>query len=159
MKKKDLYFGGVPMEPDVRKLREQYPEGRMKPGQVMSYDEVEAVLKVPKDSGRFYGVTNKWRKIVEEETGIILGVERGEGFKVLAEGEKVDLSGNKLRMAARAARRSYLIASRVDIKKLTDDDKARLDHYIVNSSKTLAAMQIKSTKLLPDLRVINKEVR
>jgi len=152
MKKKEtMYFGGIPAEPDVRKIREIYPETGLKIGQIIPYEDVGGIIKQGLDSSRFRSVTTKWRKIVEEETNIIIGVERGIGFRVLAEGEKVDLAGNKLRSAGRAARRSWMIASRVEASMLSDEEKARLEHYVFNNSKIISALQIKTNKALPEL--------
>lgn len=149
---KQAFFGGVPTDVDVKTLRDTYPESQMEAGQVIPYREVERLLNERKDSHRWKGVTNRWRKIVENETGIVVGVERGEGFKVLEEPEKVDLSGSKLRSAARAARRSYEVGNRVNARLLSEEDRHRLDFYTTKSSKVIAASQIKSRKkLLPDL--------
>jgi hypothetical protein len=143
-----MYYRGVPFEPDIKKLRETYPEARLRQGQIIPYHEVERLLHERKDSNRWKGVTNQWRKVVEDETGVILGVERGEGFKVLEEGEKLDLCCSKLRSAAKFARRSYEVASRVATNQLSEEDKLRLDFFVTKSSKIIAASQMRSKKSL-----------
>ena len=146
------YFGGVPTDVDVKKIREEYPESEMKPGQIIPYGEIEKLLNEKKWSNRFKGVTNRWRKLVEHETGMVVGTEAGQGFKILQEAEKVDLSGTKLRSAARLAKRSYQVASRVIANKLTEEERLRLDFYTTKSSKVIAASQVRSgKKLLPDM--------
>lgn len=152
MSKQRLYFSGVPRDPDVRKLRETYPENNLQQGQVIPYKEVEQLLCERKDSNRWKGVTTQWRKVVEEETGVLIGVERGKGFKVLQDVEKLDLCGSKLKTASKMARRSYEVACRIISQKLSEEDKSRLDFYVTKSSKVIAASQIKSKKkLLPEL--------
>ena len=148
------FNGGVPTDVDVKALREAYPEHRMEPEMVIPYAEAERLLKLSKGSNRFRGVTGRWRKLVEAETGMVIGVERGEGFKVLNEPEKIDLSGSKLRSAARAAHRSYEVGSLVDVAQLTHEDRRRLNFYTLKSAKLIAAAQVRSGKnLLPDLEV------
>jgi hypothetical protein len=151
-RQKQAFFGGVPTDVDIKTLREAYPESEMEAGVVIPYSEVEQLLQEKKWSNRFKGVTNRWRKMVEGETGKVVGTQPGVGFKVLEETEKVDLSGSKLRTAARMAKRSYTVASRVLAGKLSEEDRNRLDFYTTKSSKVIAASQIRSRKnLLPDL--------
>lgn len=149
--KRGVYFGGVPTDIDVKKLRERYEDVTLTPGTLIPYDEVAELLQLPKNNLRFRTVTNRWRRIVENETNIIIGTLPGEAFKVLNESEKVDLSGSKLRSSGRYARRSYVVGSRVDRKALTDDEVRSLDHKLSVSAKVLAAAQLRQNITLPQL--------
>lgn len=145
-----MFYGGVPQDPDVRKLRESYPESRLEQGQIIPYSEVESILQERQNTNRYRSVTNKWRKQVEEETGVMIGVERGEGFKVLQENEKLDLSSSKLRTAKRASRRAYEVGSLVEPSRLTEDEKKKLDFNTNKAAKIMALAQVRSNKkLLP----------
>lgn len=146
------FLGGVPTDVDIKRIQESYPGHQLVPGTIIPYHEIESLLQEKRWSNRFKGVTNRWRKMVEEETGHVIGTTPGEGFKVLEDAEKVDMSGSKLRSAARYAKRSYTVASRVIASNLSEEDRYRLDFNITKSSKVIAASQIRSKKkLLPDL--------
>lgn len=146
-----LFLGGLPTEPDIKRIREAFPDCELKAGDIIRHDNIERVLQVKKGSSRYQTLTTRWRKLVETESGIIIGAERGTGFKVLSDGQKVGLSGAKLRSAARFARRAYIVAGRVDRSNLTDDERTRLDHQTRCSAGIIAAAQIKSQSQLPSL--------
>jgi hypothetical protein len=148
---KQSFFGGIPTEPDIRKLRETFRASEMFPGKTINYDDVSKIINTPANSSRFKTVTNRWRKLVEQEDGLIIGTVPGEGFKVLDEAEKLNLSVSKLKGAGRLSRRSYMVASRIDRKCLDDDELCRLDHVSARSSAILAAAQIKKTVVLPTI--------
>ena len=141
---KFVFFGGIPTEPDIKRLRERWPEEEMKVGDVIKYEDLQKFLGLHKDSKRFRTVTHRWRRIVESETHIILGAETGVGFKVLSEPEKVLLSGSKLRMAGRAASRSHVILQRTDRKQLSHEDLQAVNHQQSVSAKILASASLRS---------------
>jgi hypothetical protein len=149
--KKDLYFGGVPTDLDVKKIREVYPEHQMRIGQVIPYSQIVAIIGANYGTSRFFSVTNAWRKKVESETSIILSAQEGTHFRVLSETEKVDLSASKLVSAAKHARRSFVIANRIDVKQISQEDKQRLDHQVNVSSKIIASSKLRKAPELPQI--------
>jgi hypothetical protein len=150
--KRQLFFGGIPAQPDVDKLRRAFPDSRLLPGYIIPYAEIEKIINVPASDSRFRSVTNKWRREIERETNKIIGVNPGSNFVVLSESEKVDLSGRKLNSAARAAKRSYVIIARTDLQQLTDEERARVQHQTDFGAKILASAQIRSRLELPILK-------
>jgi len=146
-----MFFGGVPTEPDIKKIKTEYPTNVLTPGKKIAYAEIERLIGVGKREHRFKTVTSQWRKEVEKEVNIIIGCDPGEGFRVLNEPEKVDLSSSKTRSAGRAARRAYVVAARTDIKELDENDRKRLDHIMGVSSRVLAAAKLKSKVELPQI--------
>lgn len=149
MDKRELFFGGLPTEPDVRRLRAEYPESEMKPGQIITYSTVSEIIKCDYGSHRFWCVTTQWRKIVERETNIIIGTKAGDAFVVLSESEKVGLSGDQLRKAGRRARRAWVVSQRIDRVLLTEEERKRLDHHEIVASSVIASAQLRNTKQLP----------
>lgn len=149
----NLYFGGIPTEPDVKALRDAYPETEMTPNSVIPYEEVEAVIGVQKDSARFRTVTDRWRAVVQQENkALVIGTERGVGFKVLTNHQKLNLSNAKLKTAARSARRSYALTAKVQTDQLTEEERERLTTIQRRSAAFLASQQIKSKETdLPSL--------
>lgn len=147
-----LFAGGVPTEPEVRALREAFPEGEMKPGQVIPYEEVERVINTRRDDNRFRSVTTRWRKVVERETGdVVLGSEPNVGFKVLDNTAKISLGHSKLTTAVRSSRRAYVLTARVSPKELSEEEKTRWLALQRRSAAMIATAQIKSTAPLPTL--------
>ena len=107
MANEKLYFGGIPTDIDVRALREAFPESGLKVGQLIPYAAVEAIVKTPKDSCRFKTITGRWRRLVERDSEIILGAEKGQGFRVLDNSEKLELWGTRRGEAWRGEERGW----------------------------------------------------
>jgi len=156
MTEKTLFFGGLPTEPDVKKIKEAYPDSELVTGKLIPYQDIAELIKQPFGTSRFRTVTNAWRKDVEKLTNKIIGVEPNIGFKVLSEPEKVVYGGQKLKMAGRAARRSYVIAARTDVLQLTDTERARLNHQTTICGKIIASAQLKNVPQLPNMREESK---
>ena len=150
--KDNVFFGGVPTEPDVKALRETWPDSAMEAGQVIPYDAVAKVIGSKRESARFRTVTSRWRALVERETGrIVIGVELGVGFKVLDNTQKIDLGHSHLASAVRQSRRAYRLTATVDTKGLDEQDRDRLTLLQRRSGALLATAQIKGTAALPTL--------
>jgi hypothetical protein len=149
--KDNLFFGGVPTEPDVRALRDAFPEAEMEPGTIIPYERVEALIGAGRKSNRWKTVTEKWRKIVENQTGrVIIGTVAGVGFKVLDNTQKVDLGYSKFSSAVRIARRAHIITARLDAGA-SDDDKARALQLQRRTAAVIATAQVRSVADLPKL--------
>lgn len=147
-----MFFGGIPTDIEIKKLRRAYPKSSMKVGQTFTYKEVEKLIGAKPRTNRWNAITVRWRKLVEYEHGIIIGTERGlNRFKVLSEGEKVTLSKSKLRSAGRMARRSYIVASRVDTAQLTEQEKLDLDHSIKRSVAIMQVGKLRQNAELPEM--------
>ena len=138
----NLHFGGVPFDPDIKKIRESYPDSDLTVGQVIPYESVERILGVKKDSSRFRGVTTSWRKRVNEEAGVRVEVEKGVGFKVLDEEEKVDYSYSRLKQAFRKMKDSFRRASEVDRSQISEDSCKKVDQVETTAGKALAYSQL-----------------
>lgn len=152
LKKDGIYRGGVPTDPEIRTLREAYPEKDMQPGTVIPYADVEALIGVERGENRWLSITTRWRKMVERETGrVVLGVEPGVGFRVLDAVQKIDLGFSKMAAAVRNSRRAYVLTSRVEVAGLPSEEKDRLLTLQKRSGALIATAQIKSTAELPTL--------
>jgi hypothetical protein len=149
--KQKQFFAGVPTDLDVKRLREKWPFDEMEIGDLIPYEDVEEVLGMDRKTYLFKTVTLTWRKKALNETPYVIGTERGVGFKVLNDSETADLSGNKLKYAAKSMRTSIFFAARVDTKNLTQEERARLQLNGDRASKALSTLQIKSTTQLPEM--------
>jgi len=146
-----LYFGGLPTDIELNKLKDAYPVNVLTVGHFIPYGEIEMLLGIAWRESRFKTVTNRWRRVVESETNIFLNPDPGEGFRVLSDAEKLALSGKKIGTAGKCARRAFVINSRIDRKQLTDEEKAVSDHFTGVSAKIHAASQIKNQIELPKM--------
>ena len=146
-----LYFGGVPTDIDVRALREAYPDSGLTVGKTIAYSEVERIVKVGKGSCRFKTVTGRWRRLVEKDSAVLIGVEAGKGFVVLDNKQTLELSCQKLRSGVRATRRSFHVAGYVERKELTADEQRRYDMVAGRAAAIMAAAQLRGKAELPKL--------
>jgi hypothetical protein len=125
-KKTNLYFGGIPTDPDVKKLREAYPHP--KEGDLITYEETEKLLGVKKNQMRWRTITWRWRRLHEHETSQVIGCEQGEGFKVLLNHEKLEAGVGKVRHVFKTVRRARVLVGLTNASKLTVEDRKRMDH-------------------------------
>jgi len=70
MTKQKLYFGGVPVEPDVKMLRERFSP--LTKGKEFFATEVEEVLGLKRDEKRYETVVQAWLKRENEESGVLI---------------------------------------------------------------------------------------
>ena len=144
MNRIDVFLGGVPTEPDIRAIREAYPDHTLEVGQIIPYEALEKIIGKPRRSYRFQSVTTRWRKLVEEEMpGIVIGAVANRGYRVEDDLGKLGLARSKMSSAARALHRSIVVAGRVDRKALDEDATKRLDHLQKVQGSAAAGMQLR----------------
>ena len=149
--KQAMYFAGTPTEPDIRKIRETYPDDSLNDGDLIPYADIEKLIGAKRRGYRFQTVTSRWRSLVEKESGRIIGTKPAVGFVVLRDDEKVDLSGGKMRSAFRHARRSMIVSGLVDRRKLNDEQRRRQDHIDQVAARTTEAARLAAKAELPEL--------
>lgn len=143
------YFGGIPTALEVKKLKETYPENRMKHGDIIDYDDVSEIINARPKTSRFKVITWRWRSLIEKDTGIRIGAFEGTHFKVLNESEKLEFIQNKKRSVTRQMRKNLIRTSYVDRSKLTQKEKDALDHEAMNAKNMLASQQLRTYTELP----------
>jgi len=151
--KGELRFGGVPTDPDIKRIRDRWPDSDLAPGQSIACDDVATVLGLPKTSHRFQTVTARWRKLVERgPTALVIGRRDGE-FRVLAPGQVVNANERDFRGGFKRFRRGSIRGVRsVDVSQLSDDEKKRHDLHAKLAGKVLAVSSIrKDQAALPRL--------
>lgn len=153
MGKERVFFGGVPTEPDVKKLMDAIDVKALPKGSSIEYETVSEIIGIQYKAPRWRSVTLSWRKKLEKDFGIIIDCSQTESaFIVLTEGGKVGLSGRKLRSAVSSARRAYIVSGQVDVKQLSEDEKAKHDFFSARAGNILVSAQLRSgNKNLPEL--------
>src|SRR5262245_53413982 len=99
------YFGGIPTEPDVRRLMDRFcaPE----PG-VIPHEEIEKEIREESDSSRYRTIVSAWRRRLRREHNIDTSAEPGHGIRILTEPERVDVSKRDLGRGVRGIVRSHV---------------------------------------------------
>lgn len=119
------YFGGIPMEPQVRKLLDTF--GSPEPG-IIRHDQIETVIGENRRSSRYQSIVVAWRKRMFKEQNIDSDAVRGVGVKILTESERVDVSGKDFGRASKRVVRSHHRISVVQNEKLDEKTKYKADH-------------------------------
>lgn len=133
----ETFNAGVPTEPEVNMLREKF--GSPVPGTVISYDQIEQTIKVPKTASRFRTVLNAWRAKLDREHNILLGAIPSVGFKVMNSSERVNHSGKTYKKGLRSISKSVRVASTTSVDSLSPDEMRARTHFISTGGTLLAA--------------------
>ena len=140
--KAEPFFGGIPTDADIRRIRDAYPDDELK-DQIATKEEIAAIIDVKADSHRFRTVTHRWRRVVFAETNKIIGLLQGV-FHVLDDKEKVDLACSKQRAALKSVRRSVKVSAVVDRKQLSEEDQRRLENADKFANRIGEVMRLKT---------------
>ena len=124
---------GRPTQPDVKLIIDKYPS--MKPGDEVLYEEVEKIIQTPRNSTRFKTVTNAWRKRMDREHDIFIGVIPNKGFVVEVPSESVYDTKRGIRSGLRRITKSGSKAARINRKQLSAEESRTADHVIAVSAK------------------------
>jgi hypothetical protein len=151
MKAAKMMFIGMPTNIEIKALNERWPESEMESGDVFSYEDVASTIGADPGSFRFKTVTSRWRSIVERNTGKRIGTDKAGHFKVLTDSEKLMAIESKRRSISRQGRKNLVRVSYVDRKKLSGDERARLDHVMLAEGNALAASQLRKRIELPEM--------
>ena len=115
-----LFFGGIPLAPDVKKLEEAFgvPEEDLH----ISWDEMETVLGMERKSNRFKSVWAAWSKQLFAEHNVVMkSIGNGQGVKALIPDDRIKLSVNWLEQSAKRIRRAIKVADQTDDHRLSDE--------------------------------------
>jgi hypothetical protein len=124
-----MWSGGVPTEPDVKRLLEAFPD--IKPGDTVRYTDVAAIIQVDPKSSRFRSVTFTWRKRLYRDKNLLFTCDRGLGFRAYTPMERSSAGtkevDHKLRGVVRA---STDVVDRVDTTKMSEAELATHTHRV-----------------------------
>lgn len=145
MKPNDLFLGGIPTEPDVKKLLAIY--GVPAIGTELTYDQVAETIGTPVRSYRFRTVTWSWRKVLDRQHNLIVGTVHGRGFVVLDNQSRVRFSAGRFKRGLRSVRRASDVAGRTDLVGLTPEERRSRDHIVATGSMLQLAAATEARKL------------
>lgn len=147
-KEDNIFFGGVPTGPDVKRIIEAWPPADMAPGVVIHFSSIGDLIGINSESSRFRTVTERWRREMEKDHGILLGCPGDKTFVVLDDYGKVDLIKKKVTSAFKSSRRALRVSTHVDRRNLDDEGRLVLDHQR-RCAGQIAAMKQTRKKSLP----------
>jgi len=142
------FFGGLPVDPDLNRLRQKWPYASMQVGDTIEDDEVADVINVDPETKagfrRLKSVTDKWRRAIKkqsiDEDGHILLGRRGGRFVVFSANEIVDSQQQKVRTAGTYIKNAHAMGCIVDREKLDDDHRRVHDHHEMLTGKMRAVL-------------------
>ena len=122
------FRAGIPYALDVKRLKEAFPIPSLNEGREIKHAELEAVIELPKGTGRYYGIIDSWRHQMKNVNGIFIIWEPGKGVKVLAPAEILDHAETKTRQKIGQTVRATAIFPWVDRNRLNPMGQKRFDH-------------------------------
>lgn len=135
--KKELFEGGVPTEPDVKRLLAAFPG--LKRGQLVTHAEIEEALGCDHRTSRYRGVVKSWKRKVLNESNLDLQAVPGVGLRVLDEYERVTESARDYRRGIKTVGRAAKRVQRVRVEMLTGEQAAKAEHVQRHALATLEA--------------------
>ena len=132
----ELFFGGVPVGPDVDILDRRYPE--LKNEQMLTHAELSAAIGYSWQSSRYRTVLNAWRKQLFEERGLELQAVRSVGLRVMTSPERVEAHINKTIGGIRAITKAGMRIAAVPRAELPEPSRIRAD----NAQAAIAKMNV-----------------
>mgnify|MGYP001320418575 CR=1 FL=1 len=154
MPKNYLTFnGGVPTDPEVNDLMEEI--GVPRPGDIIPYTRIEAIIKTTRKRARWISVTTAWRKRLDRDHNILLKAVPNEGFEVLDNSGRVNFGGKLYKESLRRMGRAVKVVSTTDRSGLNDDEKRAADHI----QKTGAQLRLVAQTAARDLSYPDPEPR
>jgi len=149
-----IFKGGIPYGPDIKRLSEAFPVPELTEGLIISHPKLEAILEIARTSQRYYGVVNAWISKQKHDNGIIIKWQPSVGLKVLNPAEVLEFAETRTKQKAKQLGRSVKWFSWVDRKRLDDTGQKRLDHQMMVSARMAQAVASAQKELAVELAPI-----
>lgn len=113
---------------EIKRIEQVIPAEILLPGKTIIHGELEGILGLTRDQSRYRSVTGRWRRLLQEQHGIVLKAVQGEGYRVLTEAEKVGKATGQIEGIGRAIIRTGKTLQTVDVSKLSGLDRSAYGH-------------------------------
>jgi hypothetical protein len=156
--KTEIFKGGLPYKPDVKRLNEEFPVDQLIEGCVITHEQFEAILQQEHGTGRYYAVINSWIIHQRSENGIYIAWDPGTGVKVLNPAEILNHAETRTRQKLRQTGRAIKTFAWVNRARLDEIGQKRLDHQLrvaslikesIESARKQMAVELAPVKSLP----------
>lgn len=134
MSKSGLFLGGVPTEPDVKRLIEAY--STLKPGDEITHAEMARTIDADERSNRYRTVVTAWRRQMLKLHNVDMQPIRGVGFRIIDGIERISASVKDYGGGVRKIVRSVGRARRVEMEKLTNEQQRVSEHALRHMEAT-----------------------
>ncbi len=121
-----VFGGGVPTEPDVKRLMEAFPS--LTPGTILKHGQVSEVIGVTWRTSRYRTICSAWRHRLKREQNVVVRSLPGVGYVVRAEAERVNDAIGDGRRGVRTIGRAVRDIGLVKTEKLPENEQARALH-------------------------------
>ena len=142
-----LVEGGVPVAPDVNRIREKFPDSSLNAGFIIYHGDIEALIGEDPKSARYRTVMSRWRRDVEASAGKVILAVRGVGFQVADDHAKYEESVSRGKTAIHHAKRALIVATLTDRDKLEEPERKRLDSVALVSGYLLVKSESETKRL------------
>lgn len=142
----EVHKGKLPRAPDVKALRERFPEEDMVAGQLITYAEISSVIEEPVNSQRFRNVVSLWKQVVQENSDVELEAEVNSGYRVLDEIGKVTKVEKKRKRVLNQGNKMIRALRNTDRSKLPEQARQEYDHKSLVASNVRAFAMLETTK-------------
>lgn len=143
MGKHGLFFGGVPTEPDVRRLLSAF--ANIKAGDEIAHADVAKAIGAEPTTARYRSVTSAWRKHLLKVNNLRLSTVIGAGFRVLDGMERIADDIKRYGRGAKQIRKAADDVRSVEIGKL-DQSQQRVAEHVLRHMETTADHLRKASK-------------
>ncbi len=140
----NLFKGGVPTAPDVRRLIEAF--GVPAEGELIPYAEIEKLIGTSRKTNRGGTVIWRWRQQLMRDHNVLMGC-RPTGLVALLPEERVSVGRDRIVHGLRRMRRGTRIMETTDRDRLSPELRAEVDHAIRCSSAALLAARAEGKRV------------
>jgi hypothetical protein len=154
----NIFRGGVPIDPDVRKLVDKF--GVPMIGARITYEEISACLDgLSWRTKRWKAITEKWRKGLDRDHNLITEAEPGTAFIVADSSSRVVITSKTLVRGTRTIKKAHKIGVRTPRTGLSTEESRVLDHKIHTSATMIQVARTapKALGQLPTLDVAQRK--
>jgi hypothetical protein len=142
---------GLSTAPDVKKIRETFPDSKLIEGETkIEKESIAKILYLDIESCRYKTVTRAWRNAVQRESGKLIRLVDGF-FCVLDDSGKLEVVKSDLAGAGRKIRKARTNGSLIERKNLSDEERCHFDRVNFRMSKMMEADRLASKAEIPQL--------
>lgn len=123
-----VFFSGVPVGPDVRKLLEEY--GIPEENTEIKYLEIEKIIGESYLKNRFKTVTNAWVNYLLKAHNVLMIPVRGVSYVATNPNTRVEYCSDRVKSAIKMVGKRLGTMALTDKHKLTEDNKNVYDKHM-----------------------------
>lgn len=131
-----LVVGGMPTEPDVKRLIEAFPSPKI--GEIITHQQIVSVIGAAPGSTRYRTVVTAWRRQLFRQHNIDTKAVPGIGIAFLTASERVTESIRGYSAHVRGIRRDVRRIRSVRAEELTDQQQRATEHATRHMEATLS---------------------